>query len=162
MLVPAGLLFRKTVSGESDYNLRKNITESKNLKAIVSLPNSTFVPYAKISTAILVIDRSHQFEHVKFINITDDLTTEQIDNVVNFVYLNSPNITNRLTVQLEDVIARNYDWQFQSYNQFEAAEKHDNINSQNLLDEIAAKEQELIAVRQQISTFIQTADKDAL
>jgi type I restriction enzyme M protein len=47
-------------------NLRKRLVEECNLHTIVQLPNSTFKPYATISTNILFFEKGPQTEHLWF------------------------------------------------------------------------------------------------
>lgn len=54
VIIPQGVLFG---SGKAFKDLRKLLIERCNLKAVISLPNGVFKPYAGVSTAILLFSK---------------------------------------------------------------------------------------------------------
>lgn len=54
-IVPDGVLFG---SSNAHKSIRKEIIESNNLQAIISMPSGVFKPYAGVSTAIMIFNRS--------------------------------------------------------------------------------------------------------
>ncbi|AOY77401.1 type I restriction-modification system subunit M [Clostridium formicaceticum] len=55
-IVPDGVLFGTTKAHKS---LRKELVESHNLQAVISMPSGVFKPYAGVSTAILIFTKTN-------------------------------------------------------------------------------------------------------
>lgn len=55
-IVPDGVLFNTTI--KAYRALRKEIVEHQHLRAVISMPSGVFKPYAGVSTAILIFNRT--------------------------------------------------------------------------------------------------------
>jgi type I restriction enzyme M protein len=69
VIVPEGVLFGST---KAHIALRKKIVNENELKAIISLPNGVFQPYAGIKTSILVFTKGGRTKRVWFYEIAAD------------------------------------------------------------------------------------------
>lgn len=69
VIVPEGVLFGST---KAHRNLRKKLVKENKLKAIISLPQGVFNPYAGVKTSILVFERGGSTEQVWFYEVTSD------------------------------------------------------------------------------------------
>ncbi len=54
-IVPDGVLFG---SSNAHKSLRKELVESHNLKGVISMPSGVFKPYAGVSTAVIVFEKT--------------------------------------------------------------------------------------------------------
>ncbi len=70
-IVPDGVLFG---SSNAHKKLRKEIVEKHNLKGIISMPSGVFKPYAGVSTAVLIFEKTGigGTENVWFYDMTSD------------------------------------------------------------------------------------------
>lgn len=69
VIVPEGVLFGST---KAHIALRKKIVNENDLKAVISLPNGVFQPYAGIKTSILVFTKGGRTKRVWFYEIAVD------------------------------------------------------------------------------------------
>ena len=69
VIVPDGVLFG---SSKAHQQLRKTLTEDKQLEAIVSLPSGVFKPYAGVSTAVMIFTKGGQTDQVWFYDLQAD------------------------------------------------------------------------------------------
>ncbi|XCN73797.1 MAG: class I SAM-dependent DNA methyltransferase [Candidatus Electrothrix aestuarii] len=70
-IVPDGVLFG---SSKAHKELRKEIVENHNLKAVISMPSGVFKPYAGVSTAVILFEKTGigGTEHVWFYDMQAD------------------------------------------------------------------------------------------
>lgn len=68
-IVPDGVLFG---SSGAHVTLRKELVESHNLKAIISMPSGVFKPYAGVSTGIMIFEKGGSTDNVWFYDMTAD------------------------------------------------------------------------------------------
>jgi type I restriction enzyme M protein len=70
-IVPDGVLFG---GSNAHKKLRQEIIENHNLKAVISMPSGVFKPYAGVSTAIIIFEKTGigGTENVWFYNMTSD------------------------------------------------------------------------------------------
>lgn len=68
-IVPDGVLFG---SSGAHRALRKQLVDSNQLEAVISLPSGVFKPYAGVSTGILVFNRGGRTDDVFFYDIQSD------------------------------------------------------------------------------------------
>jgi type I restriction-modification system DNA methylase subunit len=59
--------------GKYDYRLREELIKDGNLKTVIRLPSSAFEPYAKVHTAILVIEKGTEKSDVMFVDLNKKL-----------------------------------------------------------------------------------------
>lgn len=64
IVVPEGLLFR----GGADQQLRRFLIEKHTVEAVVSLPETTFMPYSAIKASILVLRRGGPTKRIRMID----------------------------------------------------------------------------------------------
>jgi len=62
MVIPEGTLFR----GGAFADVKTELLEDFNLKAVVSLPPGTFAPYSDVKTALLFFERPGPTEHILY------------------------------------------------------------------------------------------------
>ncbi len=155
-VVPEGFLFRKDQGYRDDFDLRQELTDSKAIKAVIRLPDSTFYPYAKIRTALLFIDKSQENQTVTFIDITkspsslSDLDIANINKLVN-ESIDAPEITHAVIDQ-QQLLDSGYDWQVHKYIKSGAQREQ---RAANLISgELAKKETKLLQVKAQIAKVI--------
>jgi len=70
-IVPDGVLFG---SSKAHKNLRKEIVENHHLKGVISMPSGVFKPYAGVSTAVIVFEKTGMggTDHIWFYDMTAD------------------------------------------------------------------------------------------
>ena len=68
-IVPDGVLFG---SSRAHRALRKQLVDSNQLEAVISLPSGVFKPYAGVSTGILVFTRGGRTDNVFFYDVEAD------------------------------------------------------------------------------------------
>jgi len=68
VVVPEGVLFRPG----ADKEVRKLLLKKYDLKSIISLPQQTFMPYARAKTYILIFEKGTSTKKVWFFNIEND------------------------------------------------------------------------------------------
>ncbi len=73
LVVSEELLFNEA---EEARSLRKQLVESDDLEAVVSLPGGVFLPYSLSKTAILLLNRGKADERVNFYEVTADGFTQ--------------------------------------------------------------------------------------
>ena len=69
IVVPDGVLFS---SSRAHQQLREHLIDDNQLEAVISLPNGVFRPYAGVSTAILIVTKGGETDHVWFYNVEED------------------------------------------------------------------------------------------
>lgn len=69
IVVPQGVLFG---AGKAFVQLRKQMVEQAELKAVITLPSGVFKPYAGVSTAILIFTKGGATEHTFFYDMQSD------------------------------------------------------------------------------------------
>lgn len=69
IIVPDGVLFG---SSKAHQQLRRHLIDGNQLEAVVSLPSGVFKPYAGVSTAILIVTKGGETDHVWFYNVEED------------------------------------------------------------------------------------------
>lgn len=69
IIVPQGVLFG---TSRAFVEARKLMIEKSELKAVVSMPNGVFKPYAGVSTALLIFTKGGETEQVWFYNMESD------------------------------------------------------------------------------------------
>lgn len=69
LVVSEELLFNEA---EESRSLRRELVESNDLEAVVSLPGGLFLPYSLSKTAILLLNRGKPEERVNFYEVTGD------------------------------------------------------------------------------------------
>ena len=155
-IVPEGFLFRNNQRRNEDFYLRKQLTDDKAIKTIIRLPDSTFFPFAKIRTAILVIDKGIPNEEVSFIDIDKNPGELTLDEISKIALLTgaSPPLTGVSFKQVESqqIIENQYDWQVQRY--LSAPFEHDFRNIKAIKQTLESKEAELMQTQQEIKAMI--------
>jgi type I restriction enzyme M protein len=158
VIVPDGVLFG---SSNAHIQIRKEIIDGHQLKAIISMPSGVFKPYAGVSTAILIFTRTDSggTENVWFYDMQADgfslddkrqeIPANDIDDIVSR-YLNLAAETDRkrtdksFLVPVAEIRANNYDLSINRYKEVTHEEKH-----YEKPDVIIHKIKELDKVRQQ-------------
>lgn len=69
VIIPDGVLFG---SSKAHQQLRKNLIEKNELKAVISMPSGVFKPYAGVSTAVLVFVKGGKTDKVWFYDMQAD------------------------------------------------------------------------------------------
>jgi type I restriction enzyme M protein len=69
VIIPDGVLFG---SLKAHQQLRKNLIEKNELKAVISMPSGVFKPYAGVSTAVLVFVKGGKTDKVWFYDMQAD------------------------------------------------------------------------------------------
>ena len=165
VIVPDGVLFG---SSKAHVQIRKEIIENHQLKAVISMPSGVFKPYAGVSTAILIFSRTDSggTDKVWFYDMQADgftlddkrqeIQTNDISDIV-ARYKNPQDETNRkrtdksFLVPLTEIQANNYDLSINRYKEVIHEEKHYEkpsviINRINELD--LQRQQGLLALKE--------------
>ncbi|PKM18832.1 MAG: hypothetical protein CVV11_10440 [Gammaproteobacteria bacterium HGW-Gammaproteobacteria-15] len=123
-IVPNGFLFKGGTS-VAEYQLRKELTDCRAIKSIIELPDSVFMPNAKIRTAILNIDYSNPNDFIsmtrfskKQLGSLKDINATEIHRLVcgEEVEFGAEKLPTVCRVPYSSVIENGYDWQIQTYN----------------------------------------------
>jgi type I restriction enzyme M protein len=69
IIVPEGVLFNST---RAHKELRSELLENNQIRAVISLPGGCFKPYAGVKTAILLVQKGGTTERVWFYEVTGD------------------------------------------------------------------------------------------
>jgi type I restriction enzyme M protein len=138
VIVPDGVLFG---SSKAHVQIRKEIIEKHQLKAVISMPSGVFKPYAGVSTAILIFTRTDSggTDKVWFYDMQADgftlddkrqeIQTNDISDIV-ARYHKRQDETNRkrtdksFLVPLAEIQANNYDLSINRYKEVIHEEKH--------------------------------------
>lgn len=158
-IVPRGFLFKGGSSAE--YQLRKELTDSRAIKSIIELPDSVFMPNAKIRTAILNIDYSNSSEFISITRFSNEQLSSLKDTNATEIHrflcgeqveFCSEKLSPVCRVPYSAVIENGYDWQMQNYND-------SNPDSFRAIDEIGKEvtevENQLAEVRRNINDILQ-------
>ncbi|AQG80593.1 type I restriction-modification system subunit M [Spirosoma montaniterrae] len=69
VIVPQGVLFG---AGRAFVEIRKQLVEQAELKAVITMPSGVFKPYAGVSTAILIFTKGEPAEQIWFYEMKND------------------------------------------------------------------------------------------
>jgi|GEM_PF-5964855 len=149
-------------SNKHELALRKELIKEQRIKAVIHLPETTFAPYTTVFTAIVFIDKSQKHSNIKLIKINKKLSEfadSELEKIVNFTNkdheLNSlPNIT----VDLEQVIFKNYDLRAETY--LPASKPQQQRKLSDIRKEIDLVENELWDVREDIDYMIDLMESE--
>ncbi|MCW3094720.1 MAG: methylase [Chthonomonadaceae bacterium] len=129
IIIPQGVLSSST---GAFVEARKKLVEEAELKAVISLPNGVFKPYAGVATAILVFTRSGKTEHTWFYRIENDgfslddkrqrIVGSQIRDLVEkwrnrSPYSSSDREANHFFIPVEEIRDKSYDLSFNRYSE---------------------------------------------
>ena len=156
-IVPDGVLFG---SSKAHKNLRKEIVENHHLKGVISMPSGVFKPYAGVSTAVIIFEKTGMggTDQVWFYDMTadgfslDDKRRPIEDNDI-------PDIISRLDnpdaekdrkrteksflVPKEEIKSNDYDLSINRYKEIEYEEVEYDAPSV-ILDRVAELEMEIV------------------
>jgi len=157
-VVPESFLFRKEQGYKCDYELREELTNNKAIKAIFRLPDSTFLPFAKIRTALLIIDYERKHRDICFVDIKSnpsELTSsyfESLNNLINHNGRIDPacNISYEF-ISHHKVKEQDFDWQLQIYT---SANKHKHRPIEVIKNELEEKDIALKHVTAEIEIIL--------
>ena len=140
IVLPDGFL---TGTETAKVNLKKKLISEFNLHTIVKLPNSTFAPYATVSTNLLFFDTNKKtdsiwfYEHKvpkgqKHYSKTKPISIEEFDGEIKWW---NNRIENELAweVPIDEIIKYNYKIDFKNPN---AIDDEDSINPSDFIDEM--------------------------
>jgi hypothetical protein len=149
IVMSEGFLFRN-----SDFDERKKLVQEKWLKAVIQLPIDSFLPHAKVHTAIIVIDKSKPNDKVCFANLSNYSREELVEatkNILELIEGKEVNI-NINFVSVEDIVKENYALKPSMY----VIEKHINIlrKPDVILKDLNLKRQQLKLLQKGISKTI--------
>ena len=142
--------------GKFDHKLRKELVREGSLKTVIQLPNSTFSPYTKVHTAILVIEKSTEESDVTFIDLnkkTKKLGHQEIENIV--ALNRRKTIDSKLpysVTSLDEIVESDFDLRAPRY--IEKSVSNTSISPQELNAKITQKEKELQDIRSKIEDLI--------
>jgi type I restriction enzyme M protein len=165
VIVPDGVLFG---SSKAHVQIRKEIIEKHQLKAVISMPSGVFKPYAGVSTAILIFTRTDSggTDKVWFYDMQADgfslddkrqeIQTNDISDIVARYHKPQDETRRKRTdksflVPLSEIQANNYDLSINRYKEVIHEEKHYEkpsviINRINELD--LERQQGLLALKE--------------
>lgn len=132
-IVPDGVLFG---TSKAHVAIRKEIVENQQLRAVISMPSGVFKPYAGVSTAVLIFNKTNcgGTERVWFYDMKadgfslDDKRSPIADNdipdvVARFKNLEAEAARSRkeqsFFVPVQDIIANDYDLSINKYKEVE-------------------------------------------
>ena len=132
-IVPDGVLFG---SSKAHKSIRKELIENHQLKAVISMPSGVFKPYAGVSTAVLVFDKTEAggTENVWFYDMKadgfslDDKRSEIAENDIPDIIARFHNLdgeTNRerteqsFFVPKQEIVDNDYDLSINKYKKTE-------------------------------------------
>lgn len=138
VIVPDGILFG---SSKAHVQIRKEVIENHQLKAVISMPSGVFKPYAGVSTAILIFTRTDSggTDKVWFYDMQADgfslddkrqeIQTNDIADIVSRYHNPKDEATRQRTdksfmVPLSEIQANNYDLSINRYKEVIHEEKH--------------------------------------
>jgi type I restriction enzyme M protein len=166
MVVPNGTLFADGVGAR----IKEELLKEFNLHTIVRLPNGVFAPYTAIATNLLFFDRSGPTDKIWYYELplpearktytkTQPLSFEEFEECIKW-YKNPEINEHAWQVYATDVLKYDADRNLMSANldikNPQAKEGLDHKPPLNLVDDILAKEQEIVAllseVRKQLLT----------
>ena len=158
-IVPLGFLFRKD-SQMGDYELRKQLTQSKALKVIIELPEDIFT----IKTALLLIDLAVEHSTLSLISLNTEsynLTSEAIEDLRCYLDENQArsDIADKMKVNrvsFEQIVENDFDWQSQTYQEKEQ-QQYRKISEIKL--DIANAEVEILQIRANIEEVLDEMEK---
>jgi type I restriction enzyme M protein len=161
VIVPDGVLFG---SSNAHVQIRKEIIDGHQLKAVISMPSGVFKPYAGVSTAILIFTKTDSggTDKVWFYDMQadgfslDDKRQEITDNdivdiIARYHQLDAETDRQRtdksFLVPVEEIRANNYDLSINRYKEVIHEEKHyekPDVIIQRIKDLDAARQQNLV------------------
>lgn len=152
-IVPDGVLFG---SSGAHVSLRKELVENQFLRAVISMPSGVFMPYAGVSTAILIFTRTDNggTDKVWFYDMKADgysldarrspVEQSDVPDVINrFLNLDAENSRTRkdqsFFVPVDEIRANNYDLSINKYKEIEHI-KVEYESSKSLIDRILIRQ----------------------
>lgn len=128
-IVPDGVLFG---SSKAHVNLRKHLVEKQKLEAVISMPSGVFMPYAGVSTAILVFTKTNRggTDNVWFYDMKTDgysldakrakIDESDIPDIIERYHNRDKELSRARTEQsfmvpVKEIISKGYDLSFNKY-----------------------------------------------
>jgi type I restriction enzyme M protein len=156
-IVPDGVLFG---GSNAHKKLRQEIIENHNLKAVISMPSGVFKPYAGVSTAIIIFEKTGigGTENVWFYNMTsdgftlDDKRQKTDSNDIPDIIKRFENLENEINnkrteksfmVLKDEIVKNDYDLSINRYREIEY-EEVDYEKPLVILDRVKKIEMEII------------------
>lgn len=156
-VVPRGFLFKSNPRSK-EYQVRKAITDSNTIKAIIELPEQAFLPYAKVESALLLIDLASSSDEVCFIKLSKTGYTNchtLISDLTKSIWQGQEapkdSGVSLLRFTCKAVQGNQYDWQSQSYAELPA---HQHRELRHITQELKNTELELEKVRFEIMDLL--------
>jgi type I restriction enzyme M protein len=133
VIIPDGVLFGNSKAHKS---LKKNLLESNELKAVISMPSGVFKPYAGVSTAVLVFVKGGNTQKVWFYDMKADgfslddkrskIEQNDIPNILEQYNLKDKedykNTKKHFFVSANDIVENDYDLSINRYKEIEYEE----------------------------------------
>jgi hypothetical protein len=148
--------------GKFDYKLREELISGGDLKTVIRLPNSTFEPYAKVHTAILIIEKCNEKSDVNFIDLNKKLNEIGQQEIQDIVKLNQGKSTNKSfpnsITSIREIAKNDFDLRASSY-----IKKIDNrtlADPKEHRNNIKTKEKELDDIRFKIENLIEFMEQE--
>lgn len=172
VIVPNGVLFG---SGKAHKLIRKELIENQHLKAVISMPSGVFKPYAGVSTAVLVFEKTNcgGTDKVWFYDMKadgfslDDKRTPVDENDIPDIIARYNNLSAEETrkrteqsflVPKEEIASKDYDLSFNKY--AEIVYKQEELpSSKEILTEIYALKDEFCKELDVLKTLLEASDK---
>ena len=157
VIVPHGVLFR----GSSEGIIRKKLVEENFLEAVIGLPPNLFFG-TTIPAAILLFNKGKKTKDVLFIDASREyldgknqnyLKTEDIEKIVNTFKKFETTDKYSYRATFEEIQENEFNLNIPRY--VDTFEEEREIDIEAVQNEIAKLENEILATRQQIDTYLQ-------
>lgn len=109
ILLPVNVLFSVP---RPFKELRKSLVDEGTIHTIIQLPERTFMPYAGIRTVLLVLTPEKRNDHIRFVNIENDLNDIQS---VESLIKGDQDGENARSVSCSEIAGNNYDLNISRY-----------------------------------------------
>ena len=148
--------------GKFDYKLREELVIGGGLNTVIRLPNSTFEPYAKVHTAILIIEKCNEKPDINFIDLNKKLNEIGQQEIQDMVKLSqrksiSKNFPNSLT-SIRGIAKNDFDLRASSY--IKKIDSRTLTDPKEHWDIIKTKEKELEDIRFKIENLIELMEQE--
>ena len=172
VIVPNGVLFG---SGKAHKLIRKELIENQHLKAVISMPSGVFKPYAGVSTAVLVFEKTNcggtdkvWFYDMKADGLSlDDKRTPIEENDIPDIIARYNNLSaeesrkrtdQSFLVPKEEIASKDYDLSFNKYAEI-VYEQEELPSSKEILTEIYALKDEFCKELDVLKNLLEASDK---
>ncbi len=134
IIVPQGVLFG---TGKAFVEIRKMMVEEAELKAVITMPNGVFRPYAGVATAILIFTKASETKNVWFYDLQNDgyslddkrnkIDKSDLQDIIQKFHSREKTVSDRkekhFLIPKAEIIENDYDLSLTKYREEEYKEK---------------------------------------